>query len=96
MNNTPKDQAGEPLEPGALYVTMTRDDSGDRDGPFVYWTGVELIEENSHEPADFDFDYLVRQAGGRINDSVIDNDWIDRMDAIAEERAEYRATGGDL
>jgi len=97
MSNTPKDRNGSPLEPGALYAAFVEgNEPGDppRLVAYVYWTGAELIhDEGDQDTFDHDVDYLVRQAGATINEDVIDDS---RAEAIAEERAEYRAAGGDL
>lgn len=94
------DRNGNALEPGGLYAAFENYDEGSSNPGrlvgYVYWTGVELVHDDDGESFDGDVDYLVPQSGAPINEEMIDEDYLQRMDAIAEARAEYRATGGDL
>jgi hypothetical protein len=48
------------LTAGILYCLFVTDESGDRDGALVYWTGECFMDESGDERHD-DWDYCVAQ-----------------------------------
>lgn len=93
--STPLDRDGAALTAGALYAAFVEAD-WPGDPPqligYLYWTGTELVDEGG-DPVDIDIDSLVRQWTHDPNPEMIDSSLVE---AIAEARAEYHATGGDL